>query len=530
MSVNCINSPSSENEYQLYSKIRGGKFSIVQDSSSEGSYPDNGMNQGGNGNDDDDDDEDDDYLDAEAHTDGRWDDVYDRDEGTDKQQDYSRFEDETGFERMIRKAMDDQHKLFVKTLCRFEKSMLKDVKAATDKNYRQIEEFMDKKCIEMEQSIERKIDLKYEKKLKAYEDRVIKLEKELEQKAPGKMSHEDLTRVRNNILDSMQRSDSFKQGIDNIVKKRLEDKIKEGELVTDNGEVKELKDNVSAMRRTIKDMSEDIELLNPDPFEQEHLCVVCSGVQYTKGENSRAVALEILTDLKNILYDHEEEFQCEELQVIGAKRLGSPNAKYRLLKIALGSQEQKVAVLKAKHHLAKSEKFSSVRVRTSKSNITRAMEDNILLMKEAMPELDNYRLAANSRLVRKDRRQPSDRIGRGGPEDGWDNGDVRGEQGRPRRVTNPVRRGRGAQGGRGSRGGRGGRGGSYGGRGVRDASGDDMHESGGQVPRRERTAHGHPTNRGASDNRDRGRGINNVDAWGSELFDNENDFPSLNRE
>ena len=365
---------------------------------------------------------------------------------------------------------------------------------------------------------------KYDLKIKEYENKVKELETAVKAKVVQKPSEEDMVQVRNEILQGLDKSRAIADCLDSIVKQRLDRKIKSGELSVDSTEVTRLRSEVESVKKRVSDVEYDVDILNPDPFEQEHLCVVCSGVVFEQGENPKSLALDIIRDLGYVMDSNGEEFECDVLQVLGAKRLGSAGQRYPpLLKIALASQEQKVALLRAKKWLAKSEVFSDVRMRSSKSNLARVMESNLNLIKDNTPGLESYRVAGNSRFVPKVREQS-----------GSDNGRVRG------------RGGRRSRGGRDFTGGRGGRGSVNGqgqGQGRSNHGNNDNVEqqsaSPGQGGSRSAIRGGGQRGRGyrgggvrGNDRAQRGRdhtGGDSGDNWGGGNFLSGNDYPPLHK-
>ena len=325
-------------------------------------------------------------------------------------------EKERGLARVLRRVMRTEHRKLEKRIGKIEKG----IKSESSKNFTKFVEFLQENYEEMENAVEKRLEVKFQKKyddrINEYEDKVKKLEsevKEVKEKGTKTVvpSREDMQVVRNEILVGLDRSKSVATCLDNMVKQRLERKIDAGTLKVESADVSALKAEVKTLKDQMSRMAGDIEILNPDPFSQEHLCVVCTGLPYTQGEDAVKVALDMLRDLKTVLDREGERFQCQGLRVIGAKRLGSVDHKYPLLKIALASQEQKVAVLRAKSRLSLSDNYYNVRIRTSKSDNARAMEENMLLIRDTVPGLEEYRLTGNSRLVSRDRGRQR---GRGG--------------------------------------------------------------------------------------------------------------------
>lgn len=531
LSVNCINSPGVDNDFMLYGMVQDGKTRIVQESSSESSTPGRskpGLTENDNkkedSEDDDDKDDKDDFQDASPHLnmyackDDKKDFKILKDDDTDvdtendeseeeneENVEVMQFEDDSGLARMMRSIIQQENKKLEKRIKKFEEKVVKDMKSETDKTYNRLVKAMAGELSKMEGNVEKKVvdklSEKYDNRFKEYEKKVKSLESELRNKETAKISKEDMDKVKHSIMEDIRKSKSFAQGIDGMVKQRIEKKIQEGELGVNTQSMNEVKNDIKGMKDIVGNIARDVEILNPDPFNQEHLCVVCSGVPFIAQEDPVDTAIDILSDLKNVLDDNDEKFDCKRLKVIGAKRLGNPNTKTPLLKIALASQEQKIAILKAKRYLAKSEMYSRVRIRTTKDNTTRAMEDNMLLMKELVPGLDEYRLAGNSRLVLKDRES---------------------EQTKPQVRHNA---GRGPRGARGSAVGRGGNSGP--GREDRDAGGEFGRETRYRAERGGGNSRGPPRGnggRGRGGRRRRGAGRprdsrGNGDSWGDEATD-----------
>ena len=413
LSVRCINSPGSVNEFTLLGSVQDNKYRLVQESPGERDY----ILQQEKCNVEDTVQHNVDGKDSEEEKE-----VFEVDEDDDEKDDefnelLETHEDDGSLAAMMRKIMQQEHKKFEQTISKFEKKITKKMNEESTKTYKSFASLLNEKYSAMEKAVEEKVEKKmierYDGRIKQYENKIEKLETELKQKVTVKPSHDDISRVRDEIWDSLKKSDSFAAGVDNIVKQRIDKKVQSGEIGVNAGVMRELKDEMITMRRKMKNMQSEINILNPDIFEQEHLCVICTGVPYQEGEDPKKTAMSILTDLRDLLDEEDEKFECGSLWVLGAKRIGDPNARFPLLKIALGSQAQKVAVLKAKRYLANSAVNNRVRVRTSKNNTTRAMEDNFRLMKELIPELNDYTVAGNSRLVERGNQQNGRAVRRG---------------------------------------------------------------------------------------------------------------------
>ena len=315
------------------------------------------------------------------------------------------FENDGGLAKMMRTVIQQENKKSEKRMMKFERKMMKEMRAESTNIYKKFVASMTEVYDELEKEIsdkvEKKLSEKYDNEIKGYREKLESLEEEMKNRPAPKVTEEVIKIVRDDILSGMEKSQSVATFLDKVCKQRIDNKIKSGEL--DNGaeKMKQLHSQIVDMKGQMSSMSYDIDLLNPDPYAQEHLCIVCTGVPYTPGENPRKVAIAILSDMKALLESEGKSFECEKLGVIAAKRIGSLNSIYPLFKIVLGAPDQKIAVLREKWVLANSELYSNVRMRTSKSNATRAMEDNIRLVKDCLPELDEYRLAGNSRLVLK---------------------------------------------------------------------------------------------------------------------------------
>lgn len=399
-------------------------------------------------------------------------------------------QDELGMARVMKKVMRGEHRRLEKRISKFEQRLGRNMKEQSMKTFGMFVEYMRENYDAMEAAVEKRLEEKFQKKYDSkileYEEKVQALEESMKTMTTRPTaSEEDMKKVRNEILEGLDRSHSVAKCLDNMVKVRLERKVKSGEIGGVGAQaVNELKRDMTDVKSKVKHMQRDIDILNPDPFAQEHLCVVCAGVEYTEGEDAFDVACNILREINRILHEQGDEYQCDQLNIIAAKRLGKVTQRCPLLKIAVGSQEQKVAVLKAKRVLQYSDEYYRVRIRSTKSEATRAMEENMLLIRDSVPELQEYRLNGNSRLVSRDssrfqnrggnsRRAGRDRRGRVGGRGGRGRGsqsrsvdsgrhydsdtEVSRVEPRQQRGTSLQRgrRGRGGRSGRGS-GGRGG--------------------------------------------------------------------------
>ena len=351
--------------------------------------------------------------------------------------------DETGMARVITKVMRGENKRLSRKLDRLEFN----VKEQTARNFEMFVKYMQKNYDAMEEAVEKRLEekfqKKYDEKISAYEAKVNQLESEMKNIEVGAVAPSDdaMLKVRNEILDGLDRSKSVAKCLDSMVKQRIERKMQSGELTVNAKaarEVASLNAQIVDIKSQVKKVQQDVYILNPDPFAQEHLCIVCSGVEYFEGEDVFQIGCDILLEIKRLYGEEGYELDCDSLRIIDAKRLGSINQRFPLLKIALGSQEMKVAILKAKHVLAQSDDFYRVRVRSTKSDATRAMEDNMRLVRDNVPGLQNYKLTGNSRLVSRDGSRGSRGTSGGGRRS---RGENVGRQTRPRRRVSGSRSG-----------------------------------------------------------------------------------------
>ena len=120
--------------------------------------------------------------------------------------------------------------------------------------------------------------------------------------------------------------------------------------------------------------------------------LVCYGIPYVEGEDiyeTAQVLVETGLDLPNI-------------QVQLAKRMSTRNNRPGLVKIQLSSLDDKIAVLRAKRNLLDTE-YCEVYIRSSMSHADRMAQNNLHIILNEIPNGYKYRVAANGRIIKKDR-------------------------------------------------------------------------------------------------------------------------------
>ena len=134
-----------------------------------------------------------------------------------------------------------------------------------------------------------------------------------------------------------------------------------------------------------------------NPLDDISRCIICHFVPYRRNEDAVETA--------NMVLDELRQYLSIEVAVCDAKRLGKVDEVVMpLLKVALRSQEEKIAVLRAKMELARSSRFKKVFIRSSQTESERTTQRNMKVLMDYVPELKNeYRLSANSVLVKKSR-------------------------------------------------------------------------------------------------------------------------------
>ena len=150
---------------------------------------------------------------------------------------------------------------------------------------------------------------------------------------------------------------------------------------------------IVAVERKVIDLCQH----QPNPLKDCERCVIASGIHYEQGEN-------LMDKVGRLLFDLGNEI-VQNTTIVATERLKSRNPdKPSLVKIAFLSLEQKIEVLRAKQKLTNSQEFNKVRIWSSKTHNERLLEINCKTLLNLIPGGNNYRLAANGRMVPRDNR------------------------------------------------------------------------------------------------------------------------------
>ena len=129
------------------------------------------------------------------------------------------------------------------------------------------------------------------------------------------------------------------------------------------------------------------------PLEDDECCVIVQGLRRDSNEDidskvNKSVEAMGDTGLKINVKDSTR------------LRRRNPN-KPATVKIAFGSKEEKIAVLRNKIAQRSIPQYSRVWIRSSKSHIERLLEENIRTLTSLMPGAEDYRFTGSGKLVRK---------------------------------------------------------------------------------------------------------------------------------
>lgn len=127
-------------------------------------------------------------------------------------------------------------------------------------------------------------------------------------------------------------------------------------------------------------------------FDPE-VSLIVSGLQFEEGEN-------LMMKIKRLL---TEGLQCDPVPTIVAVERMLPKGRGPgVVKVEMESTQDKVAVLRLKRELKDNETYDNVYVRSAKSHTERLAELNFRALLGAIPAGNNFFIAANGRVVKRD--------------------------------------------------------------------------------------------------------------------------------
>ena len=205
-----------------------------------------------------------------------------------------------------------------------------------------------------------------------------------------------MNEIRQNRLSFERKLDCFKEDImteiDNKISvmknefivryKQLETKV-----LTIEANVKELERTQSTIQAVQDNDS------NKDPLNNSERCIVVRGLPFEPDEDLGFKVATLLSALG-------EELQAT-INVVSFERLKSRGKYPGLVKIALESANQKVAVLRAKHKLSTAG-YRGVYIKGSKPHVERVLENNMKTVLSLIPDGSQFRFTGSGKLIRKD--------------------------------------------------------------------------------------------------------------------------------
>ena len=189
---------------------------------------------------------------------------------------------------------------------------------------------------------------------------------------------------------------SFKQSLLTDMASLIDEKLRAFELRVDekieikcsgivNSKLPELKEQIKC------ELKNELGVQENKPLENIEVCVIASNVPSTPNEVPVEKAKEIVDAIG---------LSSAQVTVTDAKRLNNYNSnRPALLKIAVGNLEQKKLMLRNKIHLATSQHFGKVFLRSSETNLERVHKANTRMLLQSFPEGKNYRITNNGKIV-----------------------------------------------------------------------------------------------------------------------------------
>ena len=132
-------------------------------------------------------------------------------------------------------------------------------------------------------------------------------------------------------------------------------------------------------------MDKENEDFDPD------VTLVAINTPYFTGEDTSILAKHIL-----------QAVGCGKKEIVNTLRTEHQNSRNGILKIQLKSRQDKIDVLRRKSNLKQSAEFKRVYLRSSKPHTERLLEVNVKTLLREIPNENQYRIAGNGRLVKRD--------------------------------------------------------------------------------------------------------------------------------
>lgn len=174
--------------------------------------------------------------------------------------------------------------------------------------------------------------------------------------------------------------------------KALEREIAAFSLVKDK--VEELETKANAGYLGAEGRADNDEQPFNEPCDNTNITVVCLNVPETM-ESDLMLANRIVAELG--------EQVSNNVKILGSMRLKTNRPdKPGLFKIAFRNLDEKKKVLSAKSNLKKSQFFSKVFIRSSKTHMERLMEMNTRVLLDNIPNGHQYRMTSHGKLIKKD--------------------------------------------------------------------------------------------------------------------------------
>ena len=165
-----------------------------------------------------------------------------------------------------------------------------------------------------------------------------------------------------------------------------------------NKELKQFNDRIHNVEKRVQDLntwSAQAEIVN-NPLKDTERCIMSSGIPFQPDENRELK----VSRLMDILIPHMNT----NVEIVAVERLNQRGPTHNpLVKVAFATKEQKIAVLRAKQNLSRSQEFPKVRMWSSKPHVERVQEINFRTILSTIPEAKNrFHIAGNGKIVLRD--------------------------------------------------------------------------------------------------------------------------------
>ncbi len=183
-----------------------------------------------------------------------------------------------------------------------------------------------------------------------------------------------------------QRLMGIKEEITNSFNVKLQE-LKDGI----NKELESYEERFTQMEDRIKELETSSVSEGPKKAALEDVdrCIIISGMTYEDDEDLAEKCTQLIED--------------PSVNVVECKRLRQRNKKKPpLVKVALGSLEEKIKVLRAKTDIIKKKDFGSLWIRSSKPHVERLIDLNNRALLELLPDGKKYKITGSGRIVKRD--------------------------------------------------------------------------------------------------------------------------------